>query len=62
MIDKSKYGPPLTDPKEAAELERAIWAACWDLWITFDEAVAAIAHYCEARPNAELSGARREEK
>lgn len=51
MIDPSRYDPPLTDPKKAAELERAIWIACWDLWITTDEAVAAIEHYCGARHN-----------
>ena len=39
--------PHEMDEQEKRELEAAIWRACWTLMITFDEAKAAVAKYCQ---------------
>ena len=42
-----EFDPPLEDKEKAKELEKAIWAACWDLFITVEEAERAVNHYCK---------------
>lgn len=46
-VDRLREEPREMDANEKRELEDAIWRACWDCMITFDESQAAIAKYCK---------------